>query len=323
MTDVKNEGIWRWNADPVYLQTCSMFQENHFASTAPHDFARQHHTRACLFFAVGAVESLLNRRMRASMEAGGIAEDAIIKELRFTKLMKKIKQWPSAIAGHAVALSDEFFQVFDYLKELRDEITHEKRRDHSLYAEIDAYHTRPAVNAIVEGIVAIETARGEPFHYWLLGWSHVGLNVETQPVALSNSEFKHSMNNLGFKIPAWDYNAAKVWEIENMSDLNGYRSLKRALDHQPRHIEPRSSHFPTRPRLCRRWWDRRLILNDEQPMEVPRWVRGWGVIRRQPWHFVRLFNNQEDASRESERLGKGYEVAYGEHCPGTDDFIFS
>lgn len=298
-----------------------MFQESYFASVAAHDFARQHHTRACLFFAVGAVESLLNRRMRGKLEADGIAEDAIIKELRFTKLTKKVEQWPSSIAGHSVALSDEFFQVFDYLKELRDEVTHEKRQDHSLYAEIDAYHTRPAVNAIVEGAVTIDTARGEPFQYWMLGWTHVGLNVETQPVALSNSEFKHSMNNLGFKVPAWDYNAAKIWEKENMSDLSGYRKLKRALDHQPRHIEPRSSQFPTRPRLCRRWWDQRLILHDEQPTEVPRWVRGWGVVRQSPWHFVGLFSTEEEASREARKLGAAYEATYGQHCPGTDDFI--
>lgn len=42
----------------------------------------------------------------------------------------------------------------------------------------------------------------------------------------------------------------------------------------------------------------------------------------QPWHFAGIFRTEQEAKAEQERLGQGYQVAYGSNRMGTDDFIY-
>jgi len=51
------------------------------------------------------------------------------------------------------------------------------------------------------------------------------------------------------------------------------------------------------------------------------WVQGFGVFRMAPWHFAGLFHTREEAQRVQQQLGQTYEVGYGSHRDGSDDFI--
>ncbi|MCQ4280490.1 hypothetical protein NA643_15455 [Pseudomonas stutzeri] len=51
------------------------------------------------------------------------------------------------------------------------------------------------------------------------------------------------------------------------------------------------------------------------------WVLGWGVVRRDTWHFVDIYATEEVAQAEAQSRGPAYSVAYGSHRLGSDDFV--
>ena len=54
----------------------------------------------------------------------------------------------------------------------------------------------------------------------------------------------------------------------------------------------------------------------------PGWVRGFAVVRKNPWHFAGIYPVKYEAEVDLKRLGKGYEVAFGSHRTGSDDFMY-
>ncbi len=54
----------------------------------------------------------------------------------------------------------------------------------------------------------------------------------------------------------------------------------------------------------------------------PGWFRGWGVVRNDPWHFVGLFDSQEEAEVEHAKYGADYLVVLGSNKKGTDEFVW-
>lgn len=54
----------------------------------------------------------------------------------------------------------------------------------------------------------------------------------------------------------------------------------------------------------------------------PLWVKGWGVVRNEPWHFVGLFPTEVEAQERCAELGNGYEVKFGSRRLATDDFTY-
>ena len=50
---------------------------------------------------------------------------------------------------------------------------------------------------------------------------------------------------------------------------------------------------------------------------------GWGVVRRRPWHFVGLFDDDEVAQRQAGMMGADYIVRIGDHRAGTDEFVWN
>ncbi|EFI4138097.1 hypothetical protein ACLN7X_005188 [Escherichia coli] len=52
------------------------------------------------------------------------------------------------------------------------------------------------------------------------------------------------------------------------------------------------------------------------------WVKGWAVVRSSPWHLVGVFATEEDAEMEARKMGDKYEVHYGSHRTGSDDFVW-
>jgi hypothetical protein len=83
---------------------------------------------------------------------------------------------------------------------------------------------------------------------------------DTYPCLLNNQQFKHALRNMGFNVPAWEYHEANMWEEQNMKGLEGFLRLKQNYYSRTPDIEPKREYFPMAPRLCKRWWDKNLIL---------------------------------------------------------------
>lgn len=52
-------------------------------------------------------------------------------------------------------------------------------------------------------------------------------------------------------------------------------------------------------------------------------IKGWGVVREKPWHFVGIFSTKELAEKKALESGADYVVRFGENQAGTDNFIWS
>lgn len=256
---MNQEAVWRWNVNDVWQSFSSMYQEMAFSDTATNAIDRYHHLSACLLFGGCAIESFLNSSMRAYLKKKEESEDNVIKLLRYTALRKKLESWPFEICG--VTIDKQDFDILWGFLDLRNEVTHRKRKDHSLYKELDEASPVNFVEAVQRTFVQFYYGQGTSFPYWLLGWNFVGMNSDyTHPCLINNQQFKHALNNMGFRVPASDYGAANAWEEENMKGIEAFCNLKRDYYFKAPNIEPKSKMFPRAPRLCKRWWDKKLIL---------------------------------------------------------------
>jgi hypothetical protein len=253
------QGHWRWNSDTTWHYFCSMQYEAVSAANANNDFMRYHHLRSCIYYATSVLESLLNKEMRRSLEKQRVPEGEIKKRLRYTKLDEKLEKWPTIIAGRQVSLSRDAMKIFED-RQIRNEVTHPKRRDHSIYAELDRAEPMKLVDAVARSLVAVCEAKGAAFQYWVLGWNYVGMNGNAAyPCELNNMNgFVWSLHWMGFNVRLHDTS----WEREFMTSENGYEQLKAALDKYPEDIEPLLHELPQRPRLTRRWWDHQFIYEN-------------------------------------------------------------
>ena len=253
--------VWRWQADYAWHYSSSMFYETHLIGVAANEFIRYHHVRACLYFGVSAVEAFLNQEMRRHLKQRGATEDVIFKKVRYTKIDHKRQEWPSELCGCDVTLPAESEKVFTYSKGIRDEVTHPKREDHSIYLDLDAFDARALTEAVALTIVSIHEGLKRPFPYWVLGWNFVGLNGDAAlPMEANNlNAFYPSLQRM-FDLGPYDVR----WDERNMTTVKQYRRLRKALDAYPHDIEPYVPRFPSKPRLTRRWWDHEFIRADVQ-----------------------------------------------------------
>lgn len=229
-----------------------MYQEMSFANSAKNDISRYHHLSACLLFGGCAIESFSNTNMRQHLKQSELQEDKILHRLRYTSLREKIESWPTEICGVKIEGGD--ISVLLQFLDLRNEVTHRKRVDHSLYKELDQTSPILFVEAIQRSFVALYEGQHKSFPYWLLGWNFVGMNRDdTHPSLSSNQQFKHALNHMGFKVPAWDANATDVWEEVNMRGIKAFLRLKEDYYLRAPDIEPKNKKFPFAPRLCKRW----------------------------------------------------------------------
>lgn len=51
------------------------------------------------------------------------------------------------------------------------------------------------------------------------------------------------------------------------------------------------------------------------------WVLGWAVVRGSPWHLVGVYATKDMAETKANDLDKDYEVQFGSHRLGSDDFV--
>ncbi|MCA9421939.1 MAG: trypsin-like peptidase domain-containing protein [Nitrospira sp.] len=55
----------------------------------------------------------------------------------------------------------------------------------------------------------------------------------------------------------------------------------------------------------------------------PGGIRGWAVLRRNPWHLHGLYEESLKAEEILNKLGADYEIIYGTNQYGTDEFIWN
>jgi hypothetical protein len=218
-----------------------------------------HHKRSSLYYGVGTLESFLNTKMRSHLE-GSSSEEEIFKKLRTVRIDEKIATWPSEICRKEIKLENDFIELFETYKRIRDEVTHPKKVDHGIYVELDQLNPDLLAKNVSRYMVAIFEGENAAYPYWLLGWNYVGMGGNAAHPLQSNNlnGFWWSLKNMNFLVPSNDPTGQK-FESKYMKSLAGFEVLKSSLDQYPLDIEPFVSVFPFKPRLTKRWWDVKFI----------------------------------------------------------------
>ncbi|MCO6187215.1 hypothetical protein [Rhizobium sp. L1K21] len=249
---MSESGYWRWNTNITWHYFSSVGISAASAREATSEFMRDHHIRTLLYFSECTIESALNSAKRNSMS--GEPEEAIFRTLRWGSLRDKATKWPSEIAGREISFEPDFWQFFDHFKNVRNEVTHPKRHDHSIYADLDKADPTTIEKAIARALVTLYSAQKKPWPYWLLSWNYVGFNGDkTAPFESNNlNGFFHSLPALGIR---WHGASQMCFEQEGMSTLANFDELDAVMKKVTLDIEPPNKIFTDRPRLTRRWWD--------------------------------------------------------------------
>jgi hypothetical protein len=181
-------------------------------------------------------------------------EEKIFKKLRTGQFLNKLKRWPVEILSAELAISDESMAKLELFYEVRGDLTHPKTGGHDIYSRLDTIDPEAVLIPVAEYIVRFYEAHLEVFPYWLFGWNYLNPRPDTHEIiVINNQQFSHSMNNLGFKVPAWDAGSADAWRKKNMTTFDGYLKIKDCLETVDG-CEAKVERFPFQPKLCRRWW---------------------------------------------------------------------
>lgn len=257
-----DQNHWIWNVNAVWENFSSLCQELDYAQSAKNEFFKYHYTKTSLFFAVGTIESFLNQTMRQHMTSAFEAEEKIFNRMK-APLGKKLEKWPLELCGTSISLTNELKEILEDYKDVRNEVTHPKNKDHSIYKRIDEMDTKSLKTLIAEYIISILEARNEPFPYWLLGWNFIGLNGDfNYPCLQDNYQFLWSLRSMGFDIPVGDCAKMDDWIKQNMSTIDGFREALKVMNTIA--CESKSVNFPSKPRLCKKWWDEQHIIQCEE-----------------------------------------------------------
>jgi hypothetical protein len=256
MGESPSELHFKWNVDATWEHFSSMVRSEAEARESRSEVHQNHYIRSALYFAIGSIEALLNRQMRQKMKADGADEDMIYETVRKGgSFAEKAKRWPTLIAGSPVDLPGKLLDALAEFNRLRGEVTHEKRRDHSLYLELDTVLlNRRLVPTIAEYIARFMIAKGDSYPYWVHGWNFIGLNGNPEwPMIDNNVQFVYAFQSLGFRTepPLMD---ALNWERLAMRRLDTFYRIDADLKKLD-YCQREDTRFPRMPRLCRRWWD--------------------------------------------------------------------
>lgn len=255
------EEHWRWNADVTWENFSSLAREAAASCEASSPFHRHHHVKASLYFAVGTLESFLNRAMREHMSQKSADETEVMQKLRGTSFRRKLKDWAPIITGVTIETPASLIEAIETFSALRDEATHPKRRDHSFHRELDSTNIDQVQDAVARFIVMVHENRGSSFPYWLLGWNFIGMNGDVlRPALLNNQQFMHALAHMGFEVPTFLAEPMEEWERNFMRSTAGYEKILCDLQ-SVQDCQPRDPRFPLMPRLCRRWWDDKHVLS--------------------------------------------------------------
>lgn len=245
-----NVKSWSWNVGTTWHLYSSFVQECAQCAEAKTDYDVYHHKMSSLYFGFSALESFLNKEMSELLRARGDDESSIINELRKSRETDKWSEWPTIIVGENVLLQS--IDRLCFMKEIRNEVTHPKRRDHILYDYVYGYNPEELFEIVSRTMVCIRERQRKPFDYWMIGWNYIGHNFKDRELCLSNNlnGFYYTCLNVGFKpMPP-----QQSFEKRVMGSYDSFLRLKNAFDNSGLTIEPKNRLFNS-PRLTRRWWD--------------------------------------------------------------------
>jgi hypothetical protein len=256
---MNTEKIWRWNVNDVWFTYSSMCREIFFAKNASNTVDRYHHLTASFLFGGCSLECFLNENFRAYSKNISTPEDVMMKAQEGPSLRKKLTTWPEQICG--VKLDEKNVETVLGFWNFRHDLVHRKRDDHSLYKELDDISPDVFLASLQNVFTEFYAGLNRPFPYWLLGWNFVGLNNDpAHPCLSSNQQFRYSLRNMGFNVPAADIAQAEVWENNNMKGVEAFRKMQSDYYAKSPEIEKKTGIFRNAPRLCKRWWDREFIM---------------------------------------------------------------
>ncbi|MBF0387998.1 MAG: hypothetical protein HQL20_09130 [Candidatus Omnitrophica bacterium] len=188
-----------------------------------------------------------------------MSEDEKMKMQRRMVLRDKIETWPEKICG--IRLEPQSIKTVLEFWDFRHNLVHRKRDDHSLYKELDDVSPDQFLDSLQNIFIQFYVGLDQSFPYWLQGWNFVGLNNDpAHPCLLNNQQFRYSLRNMGFDVPAADIARAEVWESVNMKGIVAFRRLQSDYYAKSPEIEKKTGIFRNAPRLCKRWWDRDFIM---------------------------------------------------------------
>lgn len=261
---MEHKKIWRWDADITWHYHASMVYANYLSKNLKSKFEKYYYARSCIFFAIGALEAELNNEMRKHLlQSDPSSDEDIIKAQRKTSFSDKVKKWPRKLYGRGNNFRDDVMEAIRRVQEVRNEVTHPKREDHSIFADLDGLNLDVVVDKFSVALVQISEWNGVPFNYWVTGWNYVSGSGKLTEVILCNNgnSFVYSLSAMGFRDTRCNGVRIGDWENVLMTSIDDYEILKKALSECPLDIEKYCPSTPAKPRLCRRWWDEALILN--------------------------------------------------------------
>lgn len=240
-----------WSTDPCWQNFSSLFQEITATTEAPNEIGRYHHMTASLYFGMAALEAFINQKMRLHL-SDSHSEQQILSVLRKGVILEKLKKWPKEILPTEMRVSDATMQLLSLFNEVRGNLTHPKTDGHNIYTRLEEIEPESVFLAIAEYMVRFYEAQEVAFPYWLFGWNYLNPRPDSHEIILiNNQQFLHSLNGLGFNVPAWT--DGEQWQALNMSSYESYLNIKKAIDAID-HCEKKNDRFPYQPKLCRRWW---------------------------------------------------------------------
>jgi len=242
-----------WATNPVWQNFSSLFREATTAQEAKTGMEKSHHLTASLYFGIAALESFLNHRMRAHLEATK-SEEEIFDVLRKGQIISKLKKWPAELVGKPLSLKEGTLDLITFFNDVRGDLTHPKTSGHDIYARLETVDPISVVDSVAEYIVRFHEAEGTRFPYWLFGWNYLNPRSDSYEIFLINDQqFCFSLQALGFPVPAAAHAPAEAWRDRYLRTFEGYMTVRESLSSLGR-CEPKLAPFPFRPTLCRRWW---------------------------------------------------------------------
>ena len=86
---------------------------------------------------LGALNLFLNEAMRKKLAKEGMEEERIHRKLKRTQFGEKLEKWPGELSNPSLFTQSNLADLILVYRELRNEITHPKRKDHSIYRDLD------------------------------------------------------------------------------------------------------------------------------------------------------------------------------------------
>ncbi len=248
----KTQFVDPWLVNPPWQNYSSMVRETSDAANAESEVERRHHMTSALYFGIAALEAFLNQKFRAFFIQKQ-SEEEVMKALRYTSLMDKVKKWPKQLHSSEMAITPAVHDTIAEFNDLRASLTHAKTRGHDVYATLEQANPELVLDTIAQFIVRFHEADQSRYPYWIFGWNYLNPNPTGYEIILLNDQqFVCSLSSLGVRIPSghgWE----EDWKNKTMKSFNGYIQIRDHLQ-SVKHCEPKHTEFPLQPKLCQRWW---------------------------------------------------------------------